>query len=101
VRLAIRAGMGDAEEVISYQIPAYRLNGHRFYFAGYKKHYSVYCDEMGALLDAFGDELAGCELSKGTIKFPLTEPVPSELITRMARHQAERYRAADVEAQKG
>jgi uncharacterized protein YdhG (YjbR/CyaY superfamily) len=57
------------------------------YFAGWKRHYSLYPfnDE---LLAAFRDELAGCELEKGTIRFLLNEPVPAALIGRIAKFRA-------------
>ena len=88
VRGAIRKGMPAAEEVIRYQIPAYRLGGRaELYFAGWKEHYSLYPASAG-LLAAFADELEGCEISKGTIRFPLARAVPVKLIERMARFRA-------------
>ena len=94
VRRAIRKALPDAEEIISYQIPAYRLpGGTALFFAGWKKHYSVY-PAGGALVAAFRDELAPYEVNeKGTIRLPLSQPVPVDLIARIAR-----FRAAEVEA---
>jgi uncharacterized protein YdhG (YjbR/CyaY superfamily) len=78
VRSTIRKALPAAEEVISYQIPVYKLNGvPALYFAGWKQH------------AAFKDELARHELSKGTIRFPLSEPVPVNLIERIAKFRAE------------
>ena len=72
VRSAIRKALPRADEVISYQIPAYKLQGRAvIYFAGWKQHYSVY-PAIGALVDAFKDELAPYEISKGTIRSPLS-----------------------------
>lgn len=89
VRGAIRKAMPDAEEVISYQMPAYRLGGGvAIYFAGWKEHYSLY-PTTAPLLAAFPDELARYEVSKGTIRFPLDEPVPVKLIERIARFRAQ------------
>src|SRR5262249_43818559 len=87
----------DAEESISYQIPTYRLPaGPVLYFAGWKAHYSLY-PATARLVAALGDELAPYELSKGTIRFPLSGPVPPRLIERIARlrakEAAERARA--------
>ncbi len=74
VRGAIRKALPDADEVISYQIPAYKVAGAAaIYFAGWKEHYSLY-PATGRLVEAFEDELAGYEISKGTIRFPLSRP---------------------------
>src|SRR5512147_1181045 len=73
-RSTIRKAMPGAEEVISYQIPAYKLHGRvAIYFAGWKQHYSLY-PATGHLVTAFKDELASYEVTKGTIRFPLSEP---------------------------
>jgi uncharacterized protein YdhG (YjbR/CyaY superfamily) len=89
VRAAIRRAVPNVQEAISYQIPAFRIDGRIFiFFAGWKNHYSLYpVDE--ALLAAFGSELAGYQISKGTIRFPLAEPVPEDLIVRIAAFKAE------------
>ena len=89
VRSTIRKAVPAAEEVISYQIPVYKLNGVPvLYFAGWKQHYSLY-PASDALVAAFKGELARYELSKGTIRFPLSEPVPVNLIERIAKFRAE------------
>jgi uncharacterized protein YdhG (YjbR/CyaY superfamily) len=88
VRRIIRKAIPDAEEVISYQIPAYKLpGGTAVFFAGWKEHYSVY-PATGGLADVFKKELASYEVSKGTIRFPLAEPVPAKLIERIAKFRA-------------
>jgi uncharacterized protein YdhG (YjbR/CyaY superfamily) len=88
VRSIIRKAMPAAEEVISYQIPAYRLHGGVvIYFAGWREHYSLY-PLNDPLLTAFKEELASYKLSKGTIRFPLSGPVPVKLIERLARFRA-------------
>ena len=85
VRTIIRKAMPGAEEAISYQIPAYKLNGRAaLYFAGWKEHYSLY-PSTAPLVAAFKDALAPYEISKGTIRFPLSEPVPATLIERIAK----------------
>jgi uncharacterized protein YdhG (YjbR/CyaY superfamily) len=95
VRLAIREAVPDAEEVISYQVPAYRFHGWLLYFAGFKKHYSLFCPQPDSLLETFQAELSGYEVSKSTIKFPLDQPVPVELIRNMAKHRAAEYRSRE------
>lgn len=88
VRSAIRKAVPGAEEVISYQIPAYKLQGLAvIYFAGWKQHYSLY-PATGHLVAAFKNELAPYEVSKGTIRFPLSEPIPVRLIGRIAKFRA-------------
>lgn len=88
VRSAIRKAIPGAEEVISYQIPAYKLHGRAvLYFAGWRQHYSLY-PATGPIVAALQDELAPYEVAKGTIRFPLSRPVPVKLIERIARFRA-------------
>jgi uncharacterized protein YdhG (YjbR/CyaY superfamily) len=90
VRSAIRKAIPEAEEGIAYQIAAYTLNGSGIiYFAGWKEHYSLYPIHE-SLVAAFKKELTGCKISKGTLRFPLSEPVPSALIERIVRFRVER-----------
>ena len=98
VRRTIRKALPGAEEVISYQIPAYKLNGRTIiYFAGWRQHYSVY-PSTDRLVARFKKDLARYEVSKGTIRFPLSEAVPVKLIEAVARFRgkevAEREKAA-------
>lgn len=88
VRSIIRKAVPGAEEVISYKIPTYKLHGGPvLYFAGWRQHYSLYpvTDQVVA---AFKDDLAPYKVSKGTIRFPFSEPVPLKLIERIARFRA-------------
>ena len=88
VRSAIRKAVPRAEESISYQIPAYKLDGRAvIYFAGWKRHYSIYPSD-DRLIAAFEDDLAPYELSKGTIRFPLSAPVPVKLIEGIVKFRA-------------
>jgi uncharacterized protein YdhG (YjbR/CyaY superfamily) len=97
VRRTIRKAVPGAEEVISYQIPTYKLHGgYVVYFAGWKEHYSLY-PASAHLVEAFKDDLAPYKVNKGTIRFPLSQPVPVKLIERiakfLAKEAAERARA--------
>jgi uncharacterized protein YdhG (YjbR/CyaY superfamily) len=93
VRRIIRSAVPDADEGISYQIPAYKLNGRIVvYFAGWKEHYSVY-PFIGRAAEVLKADVAAYERSKGTIRFPLSEPIPEKLIARIAK-----LRAADAGA---
>ncbi len=88
VRSILRKALPKADEVISYQIPTYKLEGGAVvYFAGWKKHYSLY-PASERLVEAFDRELANYEVRKGTIRFPLSEPVPAKLIERIAKFRA-------------
>ena len=88
VRSAIRKALPEADEVISYQIPAYKVKGGAvIYFGGWKKHFSLY-PITEQLVASFRPELSGHEISKGTVRFPLSKPVPVELIGRIAQFRA-------------
>ena len=85
VRAVIRKALPGAQEAISYQIPTYKRDGeYVVYFAGWKEHYSLY-PANARLVAALKDELAPYEVSKGTIRFPLSQPVPVKLIERIAK----------------
>ena len=89
VRQTIRKAVPDAEEVISYQLPAYKLGGNFVvYFGGFKEHFSLSCPPPFTVFEAFGKELAPYGVSKSAIRFPLAEPVPTRLIADIARFRA-------------
>jgi uncharacterized protein YdhG (YjbR/CyaY superfamily) len=90
VRSTIRKALPGAIEVISYQIPAYKLHGERvIYFAGWKQHYSLY-PATERLIAAFKDDLSPYleKPNKGTLRFPLSQPIPVKLIARIAKFRA-------------
>jgi uncharacterized protein YdhG (YjbR/CyaY superfamily) len=89
VRSTIRKAVPHAEETISYRIPAYKLHGRTMlYFAGWKQHYSLY-PSNDRLVAAFKKALAPYEVNdKGTIRFPLSGPVPVKLIEGIAKFRA-------------
>jgi len=97
VRTAIRKAVPKAEETISYQIPTYKVNGKSvIYFAGWKQHYSLY-PAGERLVKAFKKELTPYEVNnKGTIRFPLSEPVPAKLIEAIAKFRAKEAAATDT-----
>jgi uncharacterized protein YdhG (YjbR/CyaY superfamily) len=102
VRSAIRRAIPKSEEGIAYQIPAYTLNGTGvIYFAGWKEHFSLYPIHE-SLVAAFKKELTGCKISKGTLRFPLSEPVPSDLIERIVRFRVKQLSDSEkVRGKKG
>lgn len=91
MREAIREAVPDAEEVISYQMPAYRKNGMLVYFAGYKNHIGFYPTSSG--IANFGKELAAYKTSKGAVQFPPGQPLPLDLIRQIVL-----FRVAENEA---
>jgi uncharacterized protein YdhG (YjbR/CyaY superfamily) len=85
LRSTICNAVPGAEEVISYKIPAYKMHGGPvLYFAGWKQHYSLY-PATDRLVATFKDDLAPYKVNKGTIRFPLSKPVPVKLIERIAK----------------
>ncbi len=72
----------DATETISYAIPTFDLNGkHLVHFAGFKKHIGFYPIPSG--MEAFKEELAPYKQGKGSVQFPLSQPLPTDLIRRI------------------
>jgi uncharacterized protein YdhG (YjbR/CyaY superfamily) len=100
VRRAIRKALPEAEERISYQMPAYRIPGGWLYFGGFTRHFSLFPGGSDSVLAAFEEELAPYKVSKGTISFPLDQPPPVDLIGRLARHRAEELRLKAAEAKR-
>jgi|SRR5437868_483376 len=83
MRSIVRKAAPDAEETISYAIPAFKWNGMLVWFAGYTKHIGLY-PRPSALL-AFKDELIKFKTAKGSVQFPLDQPLPVALITRIVK----------------
>jgi uncharacterized protein YdhG (YjbR/CyaY superfamily) len=83
VRATIRTAAPDAEEKISYQMPAFTLHGNLVYFAAWKKHIGLYAMPSGNA--AFEAELSAYERSKGAVKFPIDQPLPLDLISRIVQ----------------
>ena len=93
VRAALRKAIPQADEVISYNMPTYEIGGVPvLLLAGWANHYSLYA-ASSAIVAAFGKELAGYKVRKGTISFSLSEPVPVDLIERIAKFRAEEVAA--------
>ncbi len=85
VRRVIRKALPGAEETLRYQMPTYTLRGRPVvHFAAWKHHWSLYpvTERVRAVL---GPALAPYEASKGTARFPLSEPVPTRLVERLVR----------------
>ncbi len=89
VRDAIRTALPNAEETIAYNMPSYKIDGQAvLHFAGWKRHFSLYPVKSN-LVAAFKGDLDGYALEKGTLRIPLTDPVPLDLIARIAKFRAD------------
>jgi uncharacterized protein YdhG (YjbR/CyaY superfamily) len=85
VREAIRSVAPSAQEVFSYGIPGFRLEGKPLvWYAGFRNHTSLY-PMTASIRRAFAAELEGCEMSTGTIRFPLTRPPSATLVKRLVK----------------
>lgn len=81
IRKTIAAAAPEAQELISYRMPAFRLHGILIYFAAFKAHIGLYPPVRGdASLEAALSQYAG---PKGNLKFPLDQPIPYDLIKRI------------------
>jgi uncharacterized protein YdhG (YjbR/CyaY superfamily) len=83
LRMTIREAAPDAEETIKYRMPTFTLNGNLVHFAAFKKHIGFYPAPRG--IEEFKDELSAYKGAKGSVQFPLGEPVPFDLISRIVK----------------
>jgi uncharacterized protein YdhG (YjbR/CyaY superfamily) len=83
MRGAVKKAAPKAEEVISYGMPAYKLNGMLVWFAAHTNHIGLY--PRGSGIEEFKNELANYKVSKGTVQFPLNKPLPVALITQIVK----------------
>ncbi|HXK61719.1 MAG TPA: DUF1801 domain-containing protein [Acidobacteriota bacterium] len=83
IRLIVHKNAPEAEETISYRMPAFRLNGILIYFAGFKNHIGVYPPVEGD--PDLQEALKPYAGPKGNLKFPLDQPIPYDLIERIVR----------------
>ncbi|HJY22086.1 MAG TPA: DUF1801 domain-containing protein [Hanamia sp.] len=87
LRATIKEAAPGAEETISYAIPAFKLKGRMLvYFAGFKNHIGLYPAPRGN--EAFKKELSGYKGGKGTVQFPLNEPIPLPLVAKIVKFRA-------------
>ena len=83
IRATIRAAAPEAEERISYQIPTFFLKSNLVHFAAFKRHIGFYPTPSG--IEQFKDELSRYKGAKGTVQFPLDQPMPLDLISRIVK----------------
>ncbi len=87
IRNIIRKAAPDAEEVISYNMPAYRQKGILVYFAANKNHIGFY--PTPDAIEAFAEALTAYKTSKGAVQFPYHQPLPTDLIQRIVKYRIE------------
>jgi len=83
LRTTIKKAAPQAEEVLSYQMPAYKFHGILVYFAGHKHHIGFYPTSSG--IEAFKQELSVYKGAKGSVQFPLDQPLPLRLISQIVK----------------
>jgi len=88
MRAVIREAAPEAQEKISYQMPTFFLYGNLVHFAAFKNHIGFYPAPRG--IEAFKDELAAYEGAKGSVQFPLDQPLPLDLVRKIVQ-----FRVAD------
>jgi len=88
IRKIIQSAAPEAVEAISYQMPTFKLNGKNLvHFAGYKHHIGFYPTPHG--MTAFDAELSKYKHAKGSVQFPLDEPIPYDLIEKIVKFRVE------------
>ena len=88
IRETIKRAAPQAIEKISYGMPTFYLNGNLIHFAGYKNHIGLYPAPQG--IEAFKEELSAYKGAKGSVQFPLNQPMPLDLIARITKYRAEK-----------
>jgi len=87
IRATIKKAAPEAEETISYKMPTFNLHGrYLVYFAAYKKHVSIYPVPTGD--ENFHQEISAYQAGKGTLQFPLDQPIPYRLISKVVKYRA-------------
>jgi uncharacterized protein YdhG (YjbR/CyaY superfamily) len=83
IRMTIRKAAPEAQETIKYQMPTFTLKGNLVHFAAFKKHIGFYPVPTG--IEQFKKELSVYEGGKGSVQFPLDQPIPYDLISRVVK----------------
>lgn len=87
IRETIRRAAPGATEVFTYNIPGFKLHGNLLHFAAYPHHIGLYPTPAGD--EAFQQEIAGMRSGKSTVRLPLDQPIPHDLIARITRFRVQ------------
>ncbi len=98
VRTTIRKAAPEAEETINYQMPTFKLHGNLVHFAGYKSHVGFYPAPSG--IEAFKKQLSVYKGAKGSVQFPLDQPMPLELISKIVKFRVKETMEKEKSKQK-
>jgi uncharacterized protein YdhG (YjbR/CyaY superfamily) len=99
IRAVVKAAAPDAAEKISYQMPTFFLHGNLVHFAAFKQHIGFYPTANG--VEAFAQDLSKYKGAKGSVQFPLDQPMPLELITKIVKYRvAENLKKVEVKPAK-
>lgn len=91
IRKTIRKAAPDAQETINYQMPTFTLNGNLVHFAAFEKHIGFYPTPSG--IEKFKKEIDVYKNAKGSVQFPLDQPIPYELIGRITEFRVKEQQA--------
>ncbi|WP_370575321.1 iron chaperone [Methanomethylovorans sp.] len=91
LRKIIRESAPEAEEAISYGMPTFKLNGNLVHFAAYKNHIGFYPTPSGII--AFKGELSSYKQAKGSVQFPIDEPIPFDIVKQIVEFRVKENKA--------
>ena len=99
LRATIKNAAPEAEEAISYQMPTFKLKGNLVHFAAYKNHIGFYPTPSG--IEKFKEELSAYEGAKGSVKFPIDQPLPLDTIAKIVKFRVtENLEKAEAKSKK-
>jgi len=99
IRETIRQAAPNAQETINYAIPTFTLQGNLVHFAAFDKHIGFYPTPSG--IEQFKNKLSAYEMAKGSVQFPLDQPIPYDLISEIVKFRVQENLAkAETKAKK-
>lgn len=98
MRAIVRAAAPDAQETLKYRMPTFVLGENLVHFAAFENHIGWY--PTPSAIEAFRRELAGYERAKGSVQFPLGQPVPFALIEKMVQFRVKEARERKMSKRK-
>ena len=99
MRAAIKKAAPGAEEVISYNMPAFRQQGMLVWYAAFEKHIGFYPRASG--IEAFKKELSAYKWAKGSVQFPIDEPLPLTLVNKIVKYRVKENMKDSKKKEKG